>query len=112
MATRKEIVDHILSQLQGAGEVYARKMFGEYGLYHENKMVALIADDQLFLKPTEAGKAFLGEIEEAPPYPGAKNWYLIPEDNWDDARWLCELILITSPHVTPPKPKKSKIPKA
>ena len=44
-------------------------------------MVALICDDLLFVKITEAGKAFVGErYEEGYPYEGAKSALLIEED--------------------------------
>lgn len=108
MATKKEIADYLVDQFQAAGEVYARKMFGEYGVYCDGKMVALISDDRLFIKPTVSGKEYLEEPEAAPPYPGAKDWYLISEDYWEDAAWLCELMRITTLEVSPPKPKRKK----
>lgn len=59
-------------------------------------MVALVCDDQLFVKITEAGKVFLGIWEEKPAYPGAKNSFCIPGETWDDADWLRKLIRITA----------------
>jgi len=51
----------------------AKRMFGEYGLYCEGKLVALACDDQLFVKVTEAGRAWPGDaVELAPAYPSAK----------------------------------------
>ncbi len=108
MASKQETVDYILAQIAGAGTIRAKKMFGEYGIYCDEKMVALVADDQLFIKPTDAGKALLGDVEEAPPYPGAKNWFLIPEDDWDDAPLISELVRITAPLCEYPKKKKAK----
>ncbi len=108
MASKQDTVDYILGKIQDAGEIYARKMFGEYGVYCDGRMIALIADDQLFIKPTEGGKSFLGDFEEAPPYPGAKSWLLIPEDDWDDSLALSELVRITTAEAPLPKPKKSK----
>ncbi|GAB1467949.1 TfoX/Sxy family protein [Candidatus Cloacimonadota bacterium] len=106
MASKQETADYILTQIKGAGNVYAKKMFGEYSVYCDDKIVALVADDQLFIKPTEAGRAFLGNVEEAPPYPGAKNWFYISEDNWDESEWLTQLIMVTTPEVPLPKKKK------
>ncbi|NLF52771.1 MAG: competence protein TfoX, partial [Leptolinea sp.] len=60
MGTRKETVDYLLEQMSGAGMLTARKMFGEYAIYCEGKIVALVCDDQLFIKPTAAARAFLG----------------------------------------------------
>jgi TfoX/Sxy family transcriptional regulator of competence genes len=106
MATDKDFADYILEQLSGAGEVTAKKMFGEYGIFLNGKMAAIIADNQLFVKPTEAGRKFIGEPEEAPPYTGAKNYFLI--DNLDDPEWLSELVKITEKELPLPKPKKKK----
>lgn len=108
MASKQETVDFILSRITNAGIVRAKKMFGEYGIYCDEKMVALVADDQLFVKPTLPGKDYLGEVEEAPPYPGAKNWFLISESDWEDEMWLTELIRITAPELSIPKKKAKK----
>lgn len=52
MASTQRTVDYLLEQLAGAGDVSTRKMFGEYALYCEGKVVAFICDDRLFIKPT------------------------------------------------------------
>ena len=70
-------MDFLLDQLSGAGEVSAKKMFGDYCLYLAGKTVALVCDDQMFLKPTVAGKNLLAELIEGAPYPGAKPHLLI-----------------------------------
>ncbi|MBY0299690.1 MAG: TfoX/Sxy family protein [Methylobacterium sp.] len=73
MATQRSTVDFILDQADGAGAVSARRMFGEYALSCDGRTVALIGDDRLFLKPTEAGRRALGTaVQEGFPYPGAK----------------------------------------
>jgi hypothetical protein len=48
------------------------------------------------------------DVELAPPYPGAKDWFLIPEDKWEEAQWLTTLIRVTTPEVALPKKKKAK----
>ncbi len=107
MASDAKTVEFILDQLAAAGaEVSAKKMFGEYGLYLDSKMVAMVCDDQLFMKGTDAGRAFTGPIEEAPPYPQAKPHPLIDGDRWDDGDWLAELFRITADALPAPKPKR------
>ncbi|MEA2077387.1 MAG: TfoX/Sxy family protein [Candidatus Marinimicrobia bacterium] len=103
MPNEQVFLDYIVEQLESLGDVKYRKMFGGAALYCDEKVVGLIGDNQLFIKPTPAGKAFIGEVEEAPPYQGAKNYYLIGE-KLDDSDWLCELILKTAQEL--PKPKK------
>lgn len=94
-----------------AGDVTAKKMFGEYALYLQGKIIALFCDDQLFIKPTDAGRALLGKVKEAAPYPGAKPWFLISGDRCEDGELLSELARTTAKALPAPKlkaPKKAK----
>jgi DNA transformation protein len=109
MASKKSNVDYLLEQFAAAGNVSARAMFGEYAFYCDGKVVALFCDDQLFVKPTTAGAAHVGEIVEGIPYPGAKPQILICGDYWDDAEWLSTLIRKTADELPTPKPKKKKL---
>jgi TfoX/Sxy family transcriptional regulator of competence genes len=94
MASKASLVEFVVDQL---GErVSARKMFGEYGIYRDGVLIGLVCDDRLFLKPTEAGRGLLGEVEEAPPYPGAKPAYVVPEERWDDVELMRALAAATA----------------
>ncbi|MFA6015822.1 MAG: TfoX/Sxy family protein [Gallionellaceae bacterium] len=108
MATEQNTIGFLLDQLSRAGEVSAKKMFGEYCLYLSGKPVGLVCDDQLFLKPTKAGAVLLEKIVEASPYPGAKPHLLITPDQWEDSEWLCELVRTTARELPLPKPKIKK----
>jgi TfoX/Sxy family transcriptional regulator of competence genes len=108
MSSSQSTADFLLEQMSEAGAVSSRKMFGEYAVYCDGRVVGLICDDNLFVKPTDAGRSFLKEVEEAPPYPGAKPYFLISGEKWDDSEWLTELIKLTTAEVPLPKPKKKK----
>jgi len=105
MASQISFVEFIVEQIEDAGEITFKKMFGEYGIYSDNKIFALVCNDQLFIKPTKGGRAFIGEVVEAPPYPGAKLYFLI-EDQIEDRDWLSELVRISAKELPPPKPRK------
>lgn len=108
MATDAAFVTHVLAQLAELPDVSARRMFGEYALYAGPKVVALVCDNQLFLKPTKAGRALLSDAPvEAAPYPGAKPCFLIDEQ-LDDAAFMVRLITATERELPAPKPKKAK----
>jgi TfoX/Sxy family transcriptional regulator of competence genes len=107
MSSDKNFVKFIADQLEDAGLITYRMMFGEYGIYCDGKIVALVCDDQLFVKPTDGGRAFIGDVTEAPPYPGAKLSFLI-EDKFEDKEWISDLIRITAMELPEPKPKKKK----
>ena len=112
MATNRKTVDYILDQIANAGAVSAKPMFGEYGVYCDGKMVAIIGDDQLFIKPTAVGRALAPDAELAPPYPGAKPYLLIDAERWEDGDWLAQLVRATAAELPAPKPKPAKKPKA
>jgi DNA transformation protein and related proteins len=109
MSSQKSNVDYLLEQMASAGNVSARAMFGEYALYCNGKVVALFCDDQLFLKPTKAGRSLIDVIVEAPPYPGAKPHFLISGEKWEDADWLSALVRKTANELPVPKTKKKKL---
>ena len=106
MASRLEYVQYVAEQLSGAGEITYKKMFGEYGLYCDGKIFANGSDDQLFVKITEAGRRLFPGLPEAPPYPGAKDYFLI--ENVDDRDFLTALTLTTCQALPEPKKKRGK----
>lgn len=107
MSTKQSTIDYLLDQLSEVGDVRARKMFGEYALYCENKVVALVCDDELFVKITEPGKKFAGKhYEEGFAYKGAKASMHISGDLLEDRKFICSLITITAKALPVPKPKK------
>lgn len=95
MASDASFADYVVDQLGAAGRITLRKMFGEYAIYCNDLVVALVCDNQLFVKPTEAGKAYAGACAEAPPYPGAK-LYLLVENQLEDRAWISGLIRVTA----------------
>ena len=106
MATKQQTVEFILEQIESVGNITARKMFGEHAIYCDTKVVALVCDDQLFIKPTKAGRKFIGNVIEAPAYKGAKPSFLISGDLWEDSEWLSTLIKTSAAELPVPKPKK------
>ena len=94
MVSKLSTVEFIIGNISASGKLSAKKMFGEYGIYCAEKMVALVCDDRLFVKPTPGGKAFLNGHSEAPPYPGAKPCFVIPEE-WGESARLSQLIALT-----------------
>lgn len=111
MASDKKFLDFIVDQLENVGQITYRQMFGEYAVYSDGKIFALVCDNKLFIKPTDGGRAFIKDVAEAPAYPGAKLSFLIG-DKIDNREWLSELVRITLSELPEPKPKKpKKIPK-
>lgn len=111
MSSDLSFVEYVRDQVNGVGQVSFKKMFGEYAIYFDEKVVALVCNNQLFIKPTAGGRSMIGSVVEAPPYPGAKPYFLIGEQ-LDDHYWMSNLILLTASEIPAPKPRKSKPKKA
>ena len=107
MASEQKFVDFIMDQMGFSGQVTNKKMFGEYGLYFDDKLFGLVCDNKLFIKPTQSGREYIHDVVEASPYPGAKPSFLI-EEKLDDREWLRKLVKITIDELPALKPKKKK----
>lgn len=113
MATDKSFMEYAADQMRGAGDVSYRKMFGEYGVYCDGKFVALVCDNNLFVKETDAGRKYYSDtgatVAEGFPYTGAKPAFLIDE-KLDDGDWVAGLVRVTYDALPEPKPKKGTKP--
>ncbi len=107
MVSDLSFVEFVVEQIQNAGIIRYKKMFGEYALYCNDKVVALVCDNQLFVKPTKTGGLFIDEIILKSPYSGAKPSFLI-ENQIEDKDWVSNLIKITVEELLSPKPKSKK----
>lgn len=108
MATKQDFVEHVQSQSGLGQQLSFRKMFGEYALYLQGKVVALACDNQLYVKLTTQGSALLsGDVTAHPPYPGAKPHLLIDEQI-EDRDLLGRLLQVTADALPVPKPKPTK----
>lgn len=93
MASSKEFVEYAAEQLREAGTITYRRMFGEYGWYCDGKFMGVICDDQLFMKITPEAERFFPDVQKAPPYEGAKDYFLLEEI--DDREFLARLARVT-----------------
>jgi TfoX/Sxy family transcriptional regulator of competence genes len=107
MTSEVEFVQFVCEQMGDAGIITYRKMFGDYGIYSDGIIFGLICDNKVFIKPTETGRMFIGEVVEAPPYPGARNYFLI-EDKFENRDWISEVVKITIMDLKKSKPKTIK----
>lgn len=107
MATSQETIIYFLDQLTELGSrVRTRKMFGEYAMYCDEKVVGLICDDQLFIKITPESLSYVGkDHNEGSPYPGAKPYLLIGGDIIENKEAFSNLIVQVADSLPLPKPK-------
>jgi TfoX/Sxy family transcriptional regulator of competence genes len=107
MATKPETVEYILDQLAPL-PVRVRAMFGEYGVYCDEKFVALICDDTLFVKPTAISDQYFSDADLAPPYRGAKDHFAVPAALLENSEQLRGVIARTAELLPVPKKKTAK----
>jgi TfoX/Sxy family transcriptional regulator of competence genes len=105
MKAKNSFVQFVLDQIQNAGLISCKSMLGGFTIYCNGKIVALICDNQLFVKQTRNGRMMIGKVKEVSPYPGAKSCFLI-EKNIEDQEWISELIRQTADDLPIPKPKR------
>ena len=106
MASSLDYVEYVCEQIGGAGEITYKKMFGEYGIYCNGKVVGVICDNQFFVKKTDAGASIYPDCEEGAPYTGAKAHFVI--DSVDDRNLMAKFISATYEELPMVKPKKKK----
>jgi len=95
-----DLVQYIVEQASKAGEVRARKMFGDYALYCNDSVVGLICDDYLYLKPIKQLEPLLHEDDRhmRPPYDGAKPHFVITDV--DDAGYVSLLVRTVAANIS------------
>ena len=107
MTTDVDFIEYVHEQAAFGSRLTHKRMFGEYGLYLDGKVVAFACDNSLFLKPTEAGKGLLPAVTLGKPYPEAKDYYVLDEF-LDDTELLQRVIAATADALPAPKPKPAK----
>lgn len=107
MATQKDTVNYILGQLDDDAVFAVRPMFGEYALYANGKVVALICDDTFYVKILPPSAQLESLCEKGPPYPGAKLCYIITEEQLQHIHNLGAMLVAISQSL-PAKKHKSK----
>jgi TfoX/Sxy family transcriptional regulator of competence genes len=109
MSTSKETIAFLLSQLEPL-DVRARAMFGEYGVYCDEKFVALVCDNTFYLKPTDAAEPFAADLTPGPAYPGSNDYLAVDGDLVEDAERFQDLVKATANLLSAAKRKKRKAP--
>lgn len=107
MATDKHFVAYIAEQAQLGTSLTFKKMFGEYGVYLDGKIIALVCDNSLFVKATGATEEITQMLPQRPPYPGAKP-HSVADELLDDPDALKSLLVQTAQDLPLPKIKKPK----
>lgn len=110
MASDFGYVEYVIGQLERAGTIRWRRLFGEYALYLDGVYFGGVMDDRFLVKITPGGQALIQDCPKALPYEGAKPMLLIEE--LDERELLAELVQTTVRELPPAKPRRKKKPTA
>ena len=80
--------DQIMDLLAPIGDVHSRAMFGEYGIFHEGDMFALISGSSLYFKVDDSNRA-LYEGSGSEKF-GRMPYYEVPADVFEEPAELHE----------------------
>lgn len=105
MACTSDFIEFVCSQLEGAGMVRARKMFGDYCIYVDEKPIILACENIVYIKKHQAIEKMMSEAEIGFPYDGAKEHYILDVEHKD---YVLPIVKALLPHIPLPKPKKKK----
>ena len=122
MPKRTEFVEHVIETLRAFGPVEVRRMFGGWGLYHQERFFALIADETLYLKADDDNRAEF-DARGLEPFTFEKkgerietHYRAVPEEALEDpaemARWArlgyaaALRAAATKARKSPPRPKR------
>ena len=105
MACDQGFVDYVIETAALGSRLTHKKLFGEFALYLDGKVVAFACDNSLFIKPSRAAATLAPDLPQGPPYPQAKD-YPIADELLDDPDALRRLLIATAELMPLPKPKK------
>jgi TfoX/Sxy family transcriptional regulator of competence genes len=93
MSTTKNFMEYVVDQLDSSPLVHTRAMFGEYALYYDETVVALICDNTVFLKINSGTEEILGDgYTKGLAYPTSKDFYVLDEDILEDKELFMKLM--------------------
>jgi TfoX/Sxy family transcriptional regulator of competence genes len=107
VATDKDFLAYIAEQAQLGASLSFKRLFGEYSVHLDGKVIAFACDNSLFVKATTATNDITQALPRRPPYPGAKP-YPVADELLDDSDALQSLLLRTAQDLPAPTPRKPK----
>ncbi len=83
MASNLSIIQYLVDQISECGIITYKKMFGDYCIYINTKVLGFVCDDIFYIKSTKIGEENFPEIEKGYPYEGASLYPILDIENKD-----------------------------
>ncbi|MCL4103225.1 MULTISPECIES: TfoX/Sxy family protein [unclassified Fibrobacter] len=104
MSCSNEFIDFIQDVLSDVGDVRAKKMFGDWMIYVDEKPVVLACDDMAYVKKLPEITDLMEEAECGVPYEGAREHYILEMEQQSHVRDVVQKLVEVIP--TPKKKRK------
>lgn len=105
MACSEEFIDFVYSQIKDTGTVRAKKMFGDWMIYVDEKPIVIACDNICFVKMLPAVRDIMADALTGYPYDGAKPHYILDMEHREKA---VEVIRALLPVIPYPKKREKK----
>lgn len=105
MPSSLEFTKYVCDQIQGAGAISYRKLFGEFAVYCNLKPIFLIIDDRVYVKIHDVSTRYLAHEEQAIPFEGARLHYCLQDV---DNREMMTQLAVALEEVTPLPKRRSR----
>lgn len=102
MACSPDYIDFVCAQLEGTGVVRAKKMFGDWCVYVDEKPIILACDNICYIKKLTVIEALMKDAERGFPYDGAKEHYILDIEHRQHVHEVVKTMLPVLPY-----PKKT-----
>ena len=105
MACSEEYIEFVCNRLVSTGVVRAKKIFGDWLIYIDEKPVVLACDNQCYVKMLPDIAPLMEGAPTAPPYPGAKPHYVLDVEHRSEAVKVAQALLPLIPY---PRPRRKR----
>lgn len=107
MPNRPETLDRLRESFEPL-PVDLRAMFGEHGIYCDDRIFGFVCDDVLLLKLVPEAEELTAELPRGEAYPGSKPYGVVDDDRLRDIDWLHEVAQTIASTQAPKPPKKRR----
>ena len=106
MATSREYALFVENLFRGVDGFSMKRMFGEYGLYLQGRVLGFLSDDQILLQDTPTARRLLPDAERKELFPGSKLFIIFSDEG--NHHLLQSVAEAMWEELPVPKPRKGK----
>ena len=106
MATSREYAFFVENLFRGVEGFSMKRMFGEYGIYLQGRVLGFLCDEQILLQDTPTARKLLPNAERKELFPGSKLFIIFSDE--DNHHLLQSVAQAMWEELPVPKPRKGR----